>query len=526
MTGMMPVFGGDELDLATCPDCGCPIELSWRDAWRHELRDAHGRWTRGASPAVPGDDWNPDPKITKAILDAWHGADNVSVKEALNQAGASWSAGDHSGTISLLRDAAMFAANAGQPDKADSYRVIAGRIATADAEANSMEAPATRMAEKAAPEVSRMLGGGRSAWNHRLYTWGDDDLARYGVAAQVDWDGSIGMQAQLANDIRKTEHGRGVIPNPVAYQDLLHEMIHANISTDHPYRASMGAYQQPGVKAIEEGFTELGAHHHAEEFFKTIGIANRPSGQLAVDEHGGPIPNPAYKRGAARLAADLQKQWVKLAFDDRAPYSQAAGHLANVIQDLKHYPEEAVFGGDAYTALGEVQHLGDPELATWARHMAKRVDALSEISVSKPMTLGELARTYNDHTMIATGNGWGHYTNQTAEAQRWTEDLAHDEGFSDFGPGTPGQKRAIELANEVNRNSPAAKPGVMAWQAMMALNVRVKDEYRDEFLYELGHWISDHWAAGLAADAEDKGLDIAARGVEYLTGQHPDWEKR
>jgi hypothetical protein len=37
---------GSGLD-STCPDCGCPIELSWRDAWRHELRGARGRWARG-----------------------------------------------------------------------------------------------------------------------------------------------------------------------------------------------------------------------------------------------------------------------------------------------------------------------------------------------------------------------------------------------------------------------------------------------------------------------------------------------
>jgi len=304
-----------------CSNCGCPrpdsitdqIELGWHFN-PAEHRDAHGRWTRGAT--VPGQSltisklWD----VHKAIDDEWRKS-SVNSPEglALNRASAWWDANDHENTVIHLRDAAREATAAGHDAAASRYQNIAAKIETYDQESRSLETPVRELASAAVPAVDRMIGG-RSAYTGKVYTWSDDDPQYVGVAAEMRWDGTMGARAELAREIQRTQADQHAqIMDPVQYQDVLHELIHAELPPGESYQKHAPAYgKSPEVQAIEEGFTELGAHHHAHEFFDAIGVGKRETQVLAEGLGGYPVPNPAYRRAVSTLAANLQAGYVKL----------------------------------------------------------------------------------------------------------------------------------------------------------------------------------------------------------------------
>ena len=382
--------------------------------------------------------------------------------------------------------------------------------------------PASGAARRGAPEVVSMLGAGQSAWSGRSFTWGGDDPGYRRVAAELTWKGDLGMQDALARSVDDPDSHTAS-----GWETLLHELIHSAVPQDQSYSDHEAAYQQPGPAAIEEGFTQLGSYHHAAEFFTRMGIGDRKTLYPATDEFGDPVPNPAYKRKTAALAADMQKQWAKLI--TRGEMDEESGVLGNMIQDLKRNPAEALRrlvttpSGDVFRPLARS---GDPQLAEWARAMKTRAFRLYRDEPSgRMLTFRELADHYNDPVMISAGQGgWGSYWQQTAAAQEWTRAVAVAEGHDfDAGvKGTPGWKRTTELADEINRVGPRDKPKVMAEQvlrtaALQSPPVRPRPDYYQRVLMHLSYHIAENW------QSQKGGYPGIVRELQKVARTFPQW---
>lgn len=510
-----------QAELSTCDHCGCPrpdsiteqIELGWHYN-PAEHRDAHGRWTRGAAVPADADDFMadlPDRSVTGAILKEWRKTAKPSPEAiALNQASATWLAGDHDATLGLLDDATRAADAAGHHDDAGRYRAIADKIRTADEEKTGLKTPVRKLASAAVPAIDRMVGG-RSAFNGKVYTWPDDDPQHEGIAAEMRWDGTMGVGTMLAREIQRTQADpHAQITDPVQYQDVLHELIHAELPPGESYQRHAPAYgASPAVQAIEEGFTELGAHHHAHEFFDAIGVGKRETQILSEGLGGYPVPDPAFGKAVAKYAADLQKQYVQLAYDPRAPQHQAAERLGAFIEQLKDDPEWIDVTDFSFS---EIQHLGDPQLAKWAEEQRARWQKISVMPREMHTTMGELADRYDDPMIIDGGSGWGHYGPQTRAAQRWVQDVAEAEGVTDMRKGSPGFRRVKELTDEINREGPAGKDYMLASQVMRAAGRVPQDDPNLTAL--LGSYIRGQWMKD-----PDSGASLYPKIVRYLEMQ-------
>jgi hypothetical protein len=118
--------------------------------------------------------------------------------------------------------------------------------------------------------------GGQSAWNGTVNLWPAHEHP--GVAAYMHWTGAMSYESGVAHHIAQNTDPHAAAENVTSSYDMhvpLHEIFHSVVPHGEDYRDSSHAYQDAQVAAIEEGFTELGASYHAEEFFTAQGIGHR-----------------------------------------------------------------------------------------------------------------------------------------------------------------------------------------------------------------------------------------------------------
>lgn len=468
----------------------------WRDAWRHERRGPHGEWVKG--DAVPSE-LSPDPlwhggtdprlaraDVSRAIILQWNASNVPAAKEALNRASASWEADDHAETIRQLLIASRETTKSGDKNsglRANTYRLMAARIRASDEATAELERPVRQEAGKARKAMAKILGHGHDVgvgWNGSVTTWSDDDLAHSGVAGEMGWDGTLGLQEQIATDIDRDVRMKGEpILNPRSWQVLEHEMVHATIPAGTSYDSGEAAYQDKNYAAIEEGFTELGSVQHASEFFKAMGIGDR------LTTENGP---------AGDLTSAVEHYDVNKLYEHQAE-----------LRDIFDHAGRIQYGGmDAYNALNDAQHElwspGQPDGLIMADALSRAYNAamapavmarapdsrklgdeiqnfMTEIGIkpvgSRAMTMSELADSRSDPRQIMNTSPWGAYYGQTRAAQQWIQDIAKAEGHADVRPGTPGYARTIELADEINTENPETKATKLAEQAARAIGVKL-----------------------------------------------------
>jgi len=140
----------------------------------------------------------------------------------------------------------------------------------------------TRFADRAAKIVPGLLGGGHQAWDGKVEVY---DPKYQGFAAALQWDGVMAFGGELAAGMQQDAAGHGPVRDPGAYLTVLHELIHGTVPEGQSYSGGMQDYEDPVVTTVEEGFTELGAIHHAPEFFAKMGIGGRaaPGGGTMAD---------------------------------------------------------------------------------------------------------------------------------------------------------------------------------------------------------------------------------------------------
>lgn len=423
-------------------------DLSWRDAWRHEARAPDGRWVHGAGgqalfgglgrkpPSAPSfhrQAGAPDEarqKIIDQISDLSSTAFNHDwttedrhLQGALQEMGPD---GDLAKAAKSLAAAAAAAEKrpgghawaAAYTDIARSLSSLSPSVAMQQDDARVQAVKS--LASKSAQLIPGLMGGGahENGWNGQVQIFSREDHPE--ELAELDWDGTLGIQDAVADALRDSEASTGTVEYPDAYETMLHELIHGVTPLGHSRStADKNAYQDYAHAQIEEGFTELGAIHHAPDYLDQIGVGSRPT---------------------------------------------------DVTDDSGH---------------------------TW--------------------TVREMAESITDPANIAAGNTWGHYKQQTKDAQDWVQQVAMEEGWSDLRLGTPGHTRVVQLADDVNRQGTADKIEVMAQQMAYATvkehDLRSNQDFMASLLGQIEQAIEDEWAKG-QADAAREAFLKAKQGVQ------------
>lgn len=445
------------------------LDMSWRDAWRHEARGPHGEWERGATAAgLTGADrshiasslgWLRDEARRHIREDeTQHVSDAIG---ALNQGLDQYAA-------VLLKMAAQDARrrpSEGAQSRAEQYDNLADRIMPGQLAPDV--AATKKFLDDSARVVPAMFGSDEKLdWDGKPPTVFADD-AHPDYLADIGWDGHVEFSQSTAAGIRDGLAGTGPVANADAFTVPLHEMIHALLPPGQK-RMTNGdkdAYQKPAGQKIEEGFTQLATNNHAADFFAKIGIGERPTEYAARDEHGGAVDDPAFAAAVTGFAGDLEAKAAELAADGRAPQAQAGRHLGTLASRLRADPMNAdseLFDDDFMGALSEAQHLGDPGLATWAMGMKKRGLEIQKMPTDQHYTMAQYAAEMASPQRLANGTSWPHYPEWTADAWTWVSDIAQRMTGSD------NPEAARRLADQISSVGTASKPRVMAEQLIIA----------------------------------------------------------
>ncbi|HEY2638975.1 MAG TPA: ParB N-terminal domain-containing protein [Streptosporangiaceae bacterium] len=359
----------------------------------------------------------------------------------------------------------------GTPER---YRLMArniSKMAEAASEREGVTKSVTSFAAAAAPHVPELLGGGKVAWNGKIFPMNDPALA-----GQLSWSGNMSLDEKHMRSMETTLHLKNEpVHDMQPFNVLLHELIHGTIPEGEDYRDGSTAYQDKRVANIEEGFTELGTTQHMADFTRKIGVGSRDT-----DERNGWDPNPKYTKAVTALVKDLQAHWAKLSDRPGLQNQYAADKLGKAIEELKRRPESLQMDSGLDTAMRAVDHLGDPELSAWVQKTMSghwewnkpdvpkgSVWKADHLPLHQVATFAEYADQVNNPGRIHDEDAWGHYPAETARAQTWVQDIAHLEGLGDLT--TPeGKKRVQELSDEINRQGAQGKVHVMAEQLIRA----------------------------------------------------------
>lgn len=405
------------------------MDLSWRDAWRTELRGRHGEWVSGTgTPAVeslrigkllraaatplighaPQGEAYPG-QFSEKLVKFWRDEKDPAANAALNRAGAYWNDGNSIGTARELRAAAAHAASANDTAR---YQDLATDIETAGHTKAELTKAVLSEAARAKDIVPGLLGSHNEIWNGKVRIFPVAEKPE--TLAELDWDGTLLMQDQVAVAIKEArDHPDQPVRAPDAFEVVVHEMIHGVVPPGSEGENRI-AYQDPtGAHAdIEEGFTELGASQHAGEYFAKTGLGSR---DVATTTMSG-------------LAA-----W------NAAP------------------------------------------------------DALK------------------------TGNGWGHYKTETAQAFEWTSMMAQMKtGKPENDPATSAE--ILHIADQVNNAGAADKPQVMAHLTIEDM-LPADSAQAAMVTQEAASAILGEWAKGNAAGAPQVARAVAQQRLQRMQAE-------
>lgn len=467
--------------------------------WRTEPRRPRGsgrgagEWTRLISSQVPREtrpglqvlepvhDWQK--RIYGELLNAYDTSDSVTAKNSISKAGTAFDMGEWEDAADNLVDAAGHAADDAQAstdidrrvrlrDEADKLAMLQAEIRKMGWTLNALPEMATpyvkvkQLASKTASAVPRMFNGGRENWNGKISLFPQDEKPT--VSAEIGWDGEIHYSAGLARQLADGTSETGKIKDARPWVVMLHELIHGLIQPGQDYSVHQRAYQNLVNASIEEGFTELGTIMHAAEYLKAAGVGDLETPIIAVEN--GRI---AEDTDQAKILAlqDKLRDWYKRQ-GEKPGIGAADAYKA--LADARNAFGSPDFNPDAViNALAKVADVTpDPEIKS---EIGSALDDIYSGAVrTRHATASEYAERLNDPERIARGEAWGTYRQETAKALNWVTEVARAEGFADVSKGTPGWKRIVELADEVNRYGTAEKIPQMAEQVARAAGTKAE----------------------------------------------------
>jgi hypothetical protein len=223
---------------------------------------------------------------------------------------------------------------------------------------------------------------------------------------------------------------------------------------------------------------------------------------------GGATDNPEYDKARADLLAALDAaSAVNAALPTIDKYASSRLLYAKLNLE-KNYDPSGV--------AGVLDALGATEWASLHDHLddiSGKLDTLLTTPMSRHETMAEYARVLADPHRISDGKSWGHYPDWTAQAQTWVQNIARAERKRNVDRlGTPGYKRTVELADEINRQDAAGKVPAMARQLIRAMG-EDPDTADPMLLADLEKIIKQQWGGG----AYDAARNVALRRG---AGQH------
>jgi hypothetical protein len=399
------------------------------------------------------------------------------------------------------------------PKIGERYRALADQLRDVSGsdvvQAGTPRQAVTDYVNRAAPMIPGMVGGGHQAWNGSVDLFSTSDSTRL---ASMNWNASMEVREDVAQAVKDVQDHpeMPVTPEQAEYLGVpLHELIHGTVQGPYyahgtdpmgHYYNNQAAYQEPGPKRIEEGFTELGMTMHAAEFFTAMGIGDRAAMGVKLDPATGkPMPAPDWPMAkAGPLETDL-----------RDFHSQVGGMMfigPSTVYTRIYDAANAVSNKDSLGALGMLAQsqaeTTDPDVAD---RLGEYMDRVRELGPGRPhQTLAEYAATLDNPALIGNaadeGGVWHHYGSLVEDALTWTQAVAAEENpeaerdrrarndralaaaekaGGDYGhkmeawtaimDAPPGGPRVRELADQVNTAGTEEKLTVMAGQAVDAI---------------------------------------------------------
>jgi hypothetical protein len=185
-----------------------------------------------------------------------------------------------------------------------------------------------RFVSASAGHVPSLLGGGHETFTGTVKV--EDKLSHPRELAAMDWNGDMVLRSDVHNDLGDLVHstGPGHTENAMV---VLHELIHGLRAPGAKpdageYWADENAYQDLGTAQLEEGFTELGAIQHGQDYLEAMGIADRPSANVKGKTMG---QEAAIRAGPARIRAGTAwghyQQQTAAAYDWAKEIARAEG---------------------------------------------------------------------------------------------------------------------------------------------------------------------------------------------------------
>jgi hypothetical protein len=238
-------------------------------AWEHELRGPHGEWVRNF-------------EVGDRIRNTRNGRIGVVTGRNAPIDGHVYAAsvrydedGKRPKTQAILTEKlALHQPRTEQMKVGKFMRVLADPFVGAPIEREQeLTGRVTEEAGKAMTVVPGLLHSKNEDWNGKVKLY--PMASKKHILAEMDWNGTLNMADNVAaalDDARA--HPDQPVKYPDAFEVLEHEMVHGVVPPGSA-TSNMDAYQDWATSQIEEGFTELGAIHHAGEFFDQMGIGDR-----------------------------------------------------------------------------------------------------------------------------------------------------------------------------------------------------------------------------------------------------------
>jgi hypothetical protein len=439
------------------------LDLSWRDAWRHELRGPHGEWVTGAEKSIEVGDlvYYKDSKgreRTGKIISR-----NAPIEGHVYAAQVQFDDGLTPRTQSMKTEKLRLLT---ETRNGEALTGAAARSTQTPGQAGDVRAVHQVLSRSSAVVPGMFSSDDHLDWDGKdptIFTSGQKVSLKGRVLAEVDWDGHISIRDTVANGLAKDQaNPTKPVSAPENYTVPLHEMIHAVIPAGQSRETNgdADAYQDLANADIEEGFTELGTIQHAGDFFDEVGVADRQTPVMGSDGTGSQKFQDDKQAAISSLAAVRDKLMAVKPSDDR---STALDTVITAMGSLQKNDDPYTLDDVILWAGGVSRSARSPELKAAVSDLKKKQLAMVHTSLSEgdKLTMGELADKMNDPKRIRDGNAWGHYPAQTAQAFEWVSMIAQ------MRTGKPENhedtREAIEsIADEVNAVGTAAKVTVMA----------------------------------------------------------------
>lgn len=417
-----------------------------------EFRDSLDR--QGRTELYPG-------QFSEQILKYWRSEKNPTAKDALNKASAAWENGDGKTASQQLFRAS---AHTEDPDKRARYATLAAAVRDKAGHEDIQKSAGEFMA-LSGPAVASEFPGSHLDWDGKPPTI-FEAMARPSLLAEIDWNGHVNMQDEVAQSIRNTLADDPKEPvsldRAAAFTVPIHEDIHAILPAGQ-YRINNGDLQaynaDEGHRAIEEGFTELGTIQHAGSILRKLGIGDRKTEFLAP----GLQESQEHVLATKTTVNALRALGLKIAAANRSKALRKA-NIESIDAATKDIRDGKT--SSASSRLDVMRKQSWPEVSSELDAVDNAITALDNTPDAEHYTISDYAdKVINTPQRIRSGDAWGHYAEFTANAFDWVDKISDDLGEA-HDPAT-----IKRLADEVNAVGTAEKPTVMARQLVDAAGV-------------------------------------------------------